>query len=397
MSLHAYRPVDVEMPHVRESAEWGTDLDSGAIVTRLTSGVAMANNIYCEQPYCSPDGRRLVIYRTMDQLQEHCQLLVVDLVGRDTTLVEADVPTEWVAHSSWGEWFYYVMHDGSLRRCSLMTLKREEVLPAGSMPRQAGYHLQSITPDNQWLHGFVRSGAGHLTSKVLNLSSGEERVLLDGADNLNPHGQMALAGPPRLLYQLIRRAPGGGGPVRVPVFVRDIEGGPATQLPFGEPWSAESSGHMAWIADTGRIACVVNWNRPGKCHDPRHPSGNLLIAAPGDSQPSVFPAPDCGFYHVSISRCGRYFVCDDFMHWRATGQTDLKPGPTRIVIGNLGTGKYRVLLKDCQNFGTAGSSRYEPNPYFTADNRYVIYNSSPLGTLQVFAARVPAEFLESLQ
>ena len=51
MSMHAYRPIDADMPHLRESADWGTDPDSGSRIIRLTSSVAMSNNIYCEQPY----------------------------------------------------------------------------------------------------------------------------------------------------------------------------------------------------------------------------------------------------------------------------------------------------------------------------------------------------------
>jgi hypothetical protein len=67
MTMHAYRPIDADMPHLRESSDWGTDPDSGARVIRLTSSVAMSHNIYCEQPYGSPDGRRFIIFRTTDQ------------------------------------------------------------------------------------------------------------------------------------------------------------------------------------------------------------------------------------------------------------------------------------------------------------------------------------------
>ena len=46
--------------------------------------------------------------------------------------------------------------------------------------------------------------------------------------------------------------------------------------------------------------------------------------------------------------------------------------------------------------GIAGSSRYEPDPYLTADNAHVIYNASPHGITHVFAAQLPPEFLRSL-
>ena len=226
----------------------------------------------------------------------------------------------------------------------------------------------------------------------MDLRTGNRRCLYDGTDNLNTHGQAEPGKGGRWLYQAIRRGKTPG----VPVFVRPVEGGEPIQLPIGAPWSAESSGHMAWVGETGRVAVAVDWLRAEKRHDPRHPEGNLVIAAPGDARPTVFPAPQHGFYHVSISKCGRYFVCDDFMDFRADGFGAGRSGPSRIVVGNLESGRSRVLIRDCQDYGIAGSSRFEPTPYFTADSRYVIYNGSPFGIMQVFAARLPPGFLESL-
>jgi hypothetical protein len=64
--------------------------------------------------------------------------------------------------------------------------------------------------------------------------------------------------------------------------------------------------------------------------------------------------------------------------------------------GTFHTGKCRTLVRDCMSHGIAGGSNWEPVPYFTADNRYVIYNASPFGTNQVHAAKVPPEFLKRL-
>jgi hypothetical protein len=153
---------------------------------------------------------------------------------------------------------------------------------------------------------------------------------------------------------------------------------------------------MAWIGDSGRIACAVTWDRKNHRHDPRHPQGNLIIAAPGDTEPQIFTAPEHGFYHVSISRCGRYFVCDDFMDFEIDAFRNGHIGPARIVVGNLETGKYRVLIQNCCAYGMCGASWSEPVPYFTADNRHVIYNASPYGINQIHVAAVPPEFLASL-
>ena len=396
MNLHAYRSVDPDMPHLRESADWGIDPDSGARIIRLTSNVAMSHNIYCEQPYGSPDGRRLIIFRTLDLLSPHRQLLVVDLEARDTTLVEPDVPSENVGHVSWGEWVYYAMHDGSLRRISLMTLAREEVLPVGSIPAYPACAIESISSDGRYLLISESAGDGHFITSTLDLQTGERHVYVDDPANRNPHAQMSLAEPARILYQTLVAAPGAADLDHVEVHVRDLLDDGTERVPIGAPWTAESTGHMAWIADTGRIACTVGWDNENRRHDPRHREGNLVYAAAGDERPCIFPADDFGFYHVSVSRCGQYFVCDDFMHWRATGVDDGRAGPLRIVVGNFNTGKCRALLRDCQNYGIAACSRFEPDPYLTADNRYVIYNASPFGSMQVFAAEIPSDFLPSL-
>jgi len=382
-----YPIIDEPLQTSYEAADWGTDPDSGARVMRLTSAAAWSHNIYGEQPYASPDGRRLLIGRAYDTFAGR-QLLVADLDTRCLTLVEPDLPTEMVAHSSWSEWAYYLMRDGAVRRLSLLTLERQQVCPSGTFPPAPAVYLQSVTPDDRLLLCDEKRDGPGFHSFTFDPRTGERRTLRDSPDNLNTHAQADLAGG-RWLFQLLRDG-------RVPVFVQSLDGGEPVQLPIGDPWSAESSGHMAWIGQTGKAAVAVGWLRDEKRHDPRHPEGNLLIAAPGDEKPAVFPAPRHGFYHVSISRDGRYFVCDDFMDFRMDAFVSGPPGPTRIVVGNLETGKSRALLRDCQNCGIAGTSRYEPDPYFTADTRYVIYNASPFGLMQVFAAEVPAEFLRSL-
>lgn len=385
-----YLTIDGSLPGSYESGDWGVDPDSGAKVIRLTSAAGWSHNIYGEQPYASPDGRRFLIGRRYDPFRS-AQLLIGDLQTRGLTLIEPDVPTEMVAHSSWSEWAYYLMPDGALRRVSLLTLERQQVWPAGTFD-VAQTSLSSITRDDRLLLVDDTAKPTNLTSYTFDLETGEKRVLLDCPENRNSHAQAELGPGGRWLYQLIRR----GETTQVPVFVQSLDGGEPVQLPVGAPWSAESSGHMAWVGTTGKVAVAVGCDRAAKRHDPRHPEGNLLIAAPGDAEPTVFPAPDFDFYHVSISRDGRYFVCDDFMHFCADGLTTGKPGPSQIVVGNLETMKCRALLRDCQNYGICGSSRYEPDPYLTADNRYVIYNASPFGLMQVFAAEVPEEFWRSL-
>jgi hypothetical protein len=377
-----------------EMCDWGTDPSSGAKIARLTSAPGMSRNIYCEQPYCSPDGHRVLVERTLDMFSPKRQLIVADLRTMNLTLVEPEYYANTIAHSAWAEWVYYLAGDGSYRRVSLLTLERQRVLPPGVWPLPPGTGIESMTPDDRYILADENIEGGRLRTFAYDLETGERIVISEEQDNVNPHIQ-AERRTDRMwcVRQLVRREP----PVRVPVFVQDVRSGKTDQLPVGETWSAESSGHMAWIGTTGRVACAVDWDRKNRRQDPRNPGGNLVIAAPGDTKPEIFPSPGFAYYHVSVSRCGRYFVADECMEFRMDGFGEGAPKPLRIVVGCFATGKSRLLIGDCQSYGIAGSSFYEPVPYFTADNRHVIYIGSPFGTCQVFAARVPEEFLHSLE
>ncbi|MCE9591533.1 MAG: hypothetical protein K8S99_13530 [Planctomycetes bacterium] len=396
-SLHS-ASIDDPLRWGAEGADQGSDPDSGAAVRRLTSGPLMNHQIYCEQPYTSPDGRRVAVLRSMDfAFSDSYALLIAEPDTLRSVRIERSIPPQ-VAHHAWGEWLYYGTHAGAVRRVSFVTLAKEPVLPDGAFA-PATENLASITPDGRTifienLHPGVETPDRQIVA--LDTRSGARRVIFTDPDNINGHTQCEPTDGRLLAMQLgIHRA---GQPDAVPVHVMGIDGSNIQPLPLGGVHTAESSGHMAWIPGTGRIACALQCDRENHRHDARHPRGNLAIVGPGDTAPKIFAAPDHAFWHISSSRCGRYFVADDFMDFKDDlyGRTGVQ-GPVRIVIGAFASGKSRVLLRDCKMQGIAGTSRWEPDPYLTADNRYVIFNASPLGSNQVFAARVPEEFLKSLE
>ena len=67
-----------------------------------------------------------------------------------------------------------------------------------------------------------------------------------------------------------------------------------------------------------------------------------------------------------------------------------------IAVGNFLTGRCRALVQDTLA-GSGGGEHNHVHPYLTADNRHVVFNANPyFGPTQVFAARVPDDFLSSL-
>lgn len=389
MFSHASAPLDAPTPSSCEFGDYGLDPRSGARIMRFTNGSLQSTMIYCESPYTTSDGKRFAIARTLDHIFGSYMLMIGDLEEMRLTLVELSIPAfRDVAPQPWGEWLYYLTHEGGVRRVSMLTYAREEALPAGTLA--PGVAMYAATPDENYLIVMeeARDGAPHRMCRYA-VTSGERKVLLESSEFLG-HVLIDPAGSNDIvLYRLLDG--------RVEMLVVDIDGANQRPLPFGGTITAESSGHHAWVTGTDRIITAVQWNRAEKRHDPRHPEGNLLYAKPGDAFPTVFPAPEHGFYHVSMSRCGRYFVCDDYMDAELDGPNSMRIGPVRVVVGNLQTGKHRTLVTDCQANGALCWSWSEPTPYFTADNRHVLYDASPFGLNQVFAAEVTPEFLASLE
>ncbi len=377
----------------KEMGDWGVDPGSGSLVRKLTGPPIWSHNIYCEQPYCSPDGKRVMVVRAIDPFCATRQLLIADTASPwHLTLVE-DAVFESFAHVAWGEWAYYQVADGSLRRISLLTLERQEVLPASEMPRPGTVWVTSISVDNRYLMIDEMVPDAGFTTYALDLQTLKKHVLATGKENRNPHSQFdRRTNGPHAMRQFFSPT----GKSKIQVMADDLSTGKSAQFPIGGDWCAESSGHMAWVGLTGKVACALAWDSTNRKHDPRHPEGNIAICSAGDEKPVIFKMPEHAFYHMSVSICGTYMVGDDFMDFKPDGFVSRGPGPCRIVVANIHTGKYRALIQDCQNFGIAGSSRYEPDPYLTADNKHVIYNGSPFGTMQVFAAQVPDGFLASL-
>jgi hypothetical protein len=167
----------------------------------------------------------------------------------------------------------------------------------------------------------------------------------------------------------------------------DNDGGNFQLFPSGPPHVGNNNGHSAWLADTGRIAFSTSWNQETWQLEPDWSEGNLFTAAVGEEKPRVFQAPEHRFNHVSVSRCGRYFVCDSY--------PERIPSPVPLVVGNFETGKYRNIVADCKAT-CGGPACSHPHAYFTADNKHVIYNADPYLLGQVYATRVPDGFLESL-
>jgi len=392
----------------QESCDRYDDPVSGARIIQLTSAAAISNNIYGEQPYCSPDGNRLVIARCQDFcFDEEGSLLVHELSTlKITMLVKKMVGVRGVFNNAWSGLMYYWTPERKLMRLSLMTLDQEEVY-AEEDP-EAPLVGSSVSPDQRYIIGMAPrlTGPDAPIFQIirLDITTGKREVILEHPEICNPHLQFNPATGKKILVQNnrgVRMNADGSLDYRhsaqgTTLFVINDDGSNLQYLPVGSPITATSTGHECFVADTGKVLTSVGWqahNDHHWTHDSRHPMGNILTAHPGDEQPTVFQMPEFITNHVCVSKCGKYFVADACRGgiFRAG-----KLQPFSLVVGNLETGKYRVLVDNTMCSG-GGNQCTHTHQYFTADNRHVIYNSDLYtGIPQVYAARLPEDFLAGL-
>ena len=389
-----------------EACELGPDPQTGAWITRMTSTVMSNINIYYEQPYGTPDGRRFAYLRAPGadpRRPPGQQLCVGDLETIRVCLIDDQVRSNMVATSSWSGKVFYLRANGELILVDLTTLDKQIALTHWPLPMDAA--VCSVSPDLRYLASSFQDHEFMFNLARIDLHSGQVDVIYRHED-VHGHIQINHVDGRDILLQRNRglRANHLGQRRHEPAehtgathVLIDLDGGNERQLRLGEPWTAQSTGHASWVAGTGRVALPVQTvhgiqvgaekDRKPVEQDHRHPEGNFLVVAPGEA-PRAFPAPGQLFMHAAMSRCGRYFVADGFRHGL--------PAPVEIVMGNIETGKHRVLVSDIGGRG-GGPACAHPHPYLTADNRHVIYNADPYLVGHVHAARVDDAFRQSLE
>lgn len=393
----------------QESCDLYDDPVSGARVVQLTSSTLTSNNIYCEQPYTSPDGKRIIIARSADFCFDDAgSLLVQDIERLKITMVERNAQgVRGVFNAAWSGLCYYWNAKRELVCINLMTLEKSIVYVEEDP--NAVLVGSSVTPDQRYIIGMDRRMTGPDSPTfqlvLLDLVTKTRKVIYEDPEISNPHLQFNPVTGKQILVQNNRgaRMDKDGNITRrvtelgTTLFVIDLEGKNKKFLPVGPPHTAGATGHECFVGDTGKVLFSVGWNMKDFYtlkHDDRYPKGNLFTARPGDEKPTLFEAPEHFFNHVCASRCGRYFVADSHQRGIFDRKTRRHSAPS-LVVGNLETGKYRVLVDDSMA-SSGGNQCRHTHPYLTADNRNVIFNADPDGIPQIFAARVTEEFLKSL-
>lgn len=345
-----------------------TDAESGAAVYLLGPDARPADNIYGEQPYGDATGRRIAVryYKTQDSPGGISILDLVDGSRHDILVGQTPFP----AFHAWGEWLYYHERVGErllLRRCSYLTLETQDV---AELPTERGrYSYGTVSPDHRYYAVAVTREGAPARVELLDIQTGEWSILLDKPGYHAKHEQFSMDGRNRVMIQLNQM------PDVKQVLLGELEiGGEERLFPADRPHTPRPTGHEAWVGDTDRIFFSTGSDPDSK--------GNIWTARVADPAPVLVHDGGLRFGHVSVSRCGRYWIGD-------TGQTGIP-----IYVGSFASGRCKRLVYSRTEYD--GKQWAHAHPYLTADNRWLIFAARRDGRPQVYGALLAEGWLEGL-
>lgn len=369
-----------------------TDESNGITIFQLTDDPRPVDNIYGEQPYCSDDGKRIALRFYADGERDG-ELAILDLEDLSLQTIIDHTPRHPAFHG-WGSHLYCLQQVGDdliLRRWNWHTGIREDVvfLP----PNEGQYGYGTVSADERHYAVSIIREDGSRAVMHFDLSRGDVRLLADarGADRPGEanrayhfkHEQFGRDGSNRLLIQANVIPSDRDVPeavnykllhgVHLGVLTPDQPG--MQRLACDEPLTPQPTGHEAWIGTTTRIFFSTAYDSVRRT--------NLFTVGLGDKQAEPVPGSEAHFGHVSVSRCGRYWVAD------AMNEDGIP-----IYAGRFGSMSMRRLV--------ISRTVHDPHqwshthPYLTSDNRWLIFTSTRNGRPQVFGAQVPDEFWSAL-
>ncbi|MCK5844872.1 MAG: hypothetical protein KAG97_09210, partial [Victivallales bacterium] len=389
-----------------EGCDLFDDPNSGSRIRQLTSAAMISNNIYGESPVSSADGSRIMIGRCHDFCFDTIgSVFLIDLNRLHIVKVDEMRGVRAISTSSWNDLAYYWNLDDELVQFNMMTFEKQVVFKAKSQDEVIPHHC-SISPDQRYMLAKRKrlTGPNSPTFQILryDLKKGDVKVIFEDQEICNPHLQFNPVTGNEILVQNNRgiRMDANGDleyantKEGTTLFQIDKNGANKRFLPAGPPHTEDITGHECFIANTRKSLFSTHWNKDDFSFNGEYQNTNLFIAAPGDAKPTPYPCPEHRFNHVSVSKCGTYFVADSHGDKGFFENGRLKPA--MLVIGNIVTGKYDVLVEDSMSYG-GGNQCTHTHPYITADNKHVIFNANPAyGVSQVFAATIPQKFLAKL-
>ena len=364
------------------------DPETGVMAIRLTSEPCISHNIYPEAPIITPDGKRFIFARRR-ALEKHETFWIGDIETLRIRQVtdEGDAAAPVVAAD--GKWLYYSA--GRLvKRLSPETFEREVIFEVPDSLAWIGGIASLDTTGTRFLApGRGRSGMYGVA--VIEPAAGTARIIYEGPDVHNPlaifglHGQYSRNADRKVLVQVnngmeidrfgnIARLIGDMG---ASLVVVNDDGSNPLVLKAGFSLLERVQGHQCWVGHKDMVLTTLH--RRQSASSPWI-QDRVVALVPGEEYRIVGQGK--GFTHIGSSPDGEWWVADD----NKTGD---------IYIGSITTARYKLFWRSGATFG---SPQYtHPHPFFLGDGKSVGWNSDVTGVPQVYAARIPEGFLDSLR
>ena len=346
-----------------------TDPDSDSEIYQLTEDSRPTDNIYGEQPYGNADGNRITVrHYSTDETEGGLSFL--DLEDGSLHVVISGQP-RFPAFHAWGDYLYYQQEKNGellLKRCHYQNIVHENVI---RLPDDVGNLSYGTTSqDGNYYAVSVRQEDGLSLVLLFHISDGQRETMVQSMERYFKHEQFSLDATNRVLIQANSLDVSS---VYLGILNVGKEGVAWTAA--DRPHTPRPTGHEAWIGSSDRIFYSTGFDNEG---DP-----NLWITGVNDQTSTPVTSSSLRGSHVSVSRCGNYWICD------AAGEERVP-----IYIGSIKSGKFRKLVESKTVHD--GKQWSHTHPYVTADNKWLIYTSTRAGHPQVFGARIPDSFLEEL-
>ncbi len=151
------------------------------------------------------------------------------------------------------------------------------------------------------------------------------------------------------------------------LFAIDEEGREELAFPI-----RDENGHEAWLGPSGKLYSAL-----------REATRAILVAAPGDSRPSLLAAGPPNFWHPGCDPAGQWIVSDS---------SNPDDGLHLLCVA---TGRLCRLARSGSDNGHAQWTH--PHPSVSPGAKYVLFNSTRTGVPHVYIAEIPSAMKEKLQ
>jgi oligogalacturonide lyase len=365
------------------------DPETGVMAIRLTSEPCISHNIYPEAPIITPDGKRFIFARRR-ALEKHETFWIGDIETLRIRQVtdEEDAAAPVVAAD--GTWLYYSA-GRQVMRLSPETFEREAIfeVPDDELAWVGG--IVSLDATGTRFLAPAKGRSGMYGVAVIDIAARTARIIYEGPDVHNPlaifglHGQYSRNADRKVLIQVnngmeidrfgnIARLIGDMG---ASLVVVNDDGSHPLVLKAGFSLLERVQGHQCWVGHKDMVLTTLH-RRQGASSP--WIQDRVVAIVPGEEYRIVGQGK--GFTHIGSSPDGEWWVADD----NKTGD---------IYIGSITTARYKLFWRSGATFG---SPQYtHPHPFFLGDGKSVGWNSDVTGVPQVYAARIPEGFLDSLR